>query len=188
MVDHNTHTPTLAGHEGGQNPHKPATRADLFARLNALSIATKTVDHPPVYTVAESEAVELEIPGGHTKNLFLKDSKGALFLVVAESHTPVDLKAMSKRLGAGRFSFGKPELLMQVLGVTPGSVTAFALMNDTLGRVKVVIDELLMRHDVINAHPLDNAATTSIAREDLFQFISACGHTPHIAALVSEEA
>ena len=166
---------------------KPATRGDLMAFLAGLGIDTRTVDHPPVFTVAESDAIEREIPGGHTKNLFLKDSKGRLFLVVAESHTRVDLKALSARLGAGRFSFGKPDLLMEVLGVTPGSVTAFAAMNDTAGRVSFVVDDNLMRHDSVNCHPLENDATTNIARDDLFRFLSACGHEPRIAPLGSDD-
>jgi Ala-tRNA(Pro) deacylase len=162
---------------------KPATRAELFAVLADLGIETTTVDHPPVFTVAESEALERGISGGHTKNLFLKDNKGKLFLVIAESHTKVDLKALTKRLGAGRFSFGKPDLLMEVLGVTPGSVTAFAAMNDRAGQVSVVVDDRLMHHDTVNCHPLENAATTNIARADLFRFLSACGHAPHVCNL-----
>lgn len=164
----------------------PATRQDLFAILDRLGIRTRTVDHAPVFTVAESEALERDIPGGHTKNLFLKDNKGKLFLVVAESHTQVDLKAVSHRLGAGRFSFGKPDLLMEVLGVAPGSVTAFAVMNDVSRRVSVVIDARLMQFDTVNCHPLANAATTNIARTDLFRFLSACGHEPRVMALGAE--
>jgi Ala-tRNA(Pro) deacylase len=166
--------------------HRPVTRAELFAHLARLGIETVTVDHPAVFTVAESEALERAIAGGHTKNLFLKDAKGALFLVVAESHTAVDLKALSQRLGAARFSFGKPDLLMQRLGVTPGSVTAFAALNDHECCVTVVVDVSLMRHEMVNCHPLDNAATTSIAREDLFRFLSASGHPPRVLALGSD--
>jgi len=106
-----------------------------------------------------------------------------IHLVIAESHTKVDLKALTKRLGAGRFSFGKPDLLMEVLGVTPGSVTAFAAMNDRAGQVSVVVDDRLMHHDTVNCHPLENAATTNIARADLFRFLSACGHAPHVCNL-----
>ena len=156
----------------------PASRQELFARLAALGIATETHEHAAVFTVAESEALERGIPGGHTKNLFLKDAKGALFLLIAESHTQVDLKTVSQRLGAGRFSFGKAELLMEVLGVTPGSVTAFAVINDREQRVRVAIDAALLRHEMLNAHPLENTATTSIARDDLLRFIRACGHEP----------
>ncbi|MGJ0557707.1 prolyl-tRNA synthetase associated domain-containing protein [Methylocystis sp.] len=161
----------------------PATRQDLSARLDELGISTTTVEHEPVFTVAESERLEREIDGAHTKNLFLKDDAGALFLVVARSATRVDLKALSRRLGAGRFSFGKPELLMEVLGVPPGSVTAFAVINDPEARVRLVLDEALMSFDSINCHPLENTATTNIARADLLRFIRACGHEPSIAVL-----
>lgn len=161
----------------------PATRDDLFARLEAMGIRTTTTDHPAVFTVAESEELHRRIAGAHTKNLFLKDAKGALFLVVAEAHTNIDLKSLPKILGCGRLSFGKAELLMEVLGITPGAVTAFAVINDLAGRVSVVIDEHLMRQESINCHPLVNTATTSIARGDLLRFIRACGHEPRIAKL-----
>jgi Ala-tRNA(Pro) deacylase len=161
----------------------PATRAELMARLDQLRIVTRTVEHQAVFTVAESDAVSRDISGGHTKNLFLKDSKGALFLVVAEAHTAVDLKGLHKILGCGRFSFGKPDLLMSVLGVPPGSVTAFSLINDADRLVSVVIDKALMAFDAINCHPLTNTATTTISREDLFRFMRATGHEPRIAQL-----
>lgn len=161
----------------------PKTRSELFDRLRELGITTKTIEHPAVFTVAESEALERYIPGGHTKNLFLKDAKGRLFLVVAKSTTRVDLKALPKTLGCARFSFGKPELLMEVLGVTPGSVTAFSLINDPAQRVTVIVDQALMQHDTINCHPLENTATTNIARDDLVAFMRACGHDPRIEVL-----
>jgi Ala-tRNA(Pro) deacylase len=149
-------------------------------RLAELGIVTTTVEHPAVFTVAESEAVSRSIPGGHTKNLFLKDAKGALFLVIAEAHTAVDLKGLHKVLGCARLSFGKADLLMEVLGVPPGSVTAFSLINDPDQRVSVVLDATLMAHATINCHPLVNTATTSILREDLLHFIQATGHTPNV--------
>lgn len=161
----------------------PASRDDLFAYLAGLGIATSTVEHAAVFSVAESEELERDLPGGHTKNLFLKDSDGALFLVIAHAHAKVDLKWLSRSLGAGRFSFGKPELLAEVLGVPPGSVTALALINDTANRVQVIVDKALMRHDTVNCHPLENTATTNIARDDLLRFIRATGHEPRIAAL-----
>jgi Ala-tRNA(Pro) deacylase len=161
----------------------PATRQDLFARLAELGIVTHTVEHEPVFTVAESSKLERESPGAHTKNLFLKDERGELFLVVAKSSTRVDLKGLARTLAAGRLSFGSPELMMEVLGVRPGSVTAFAVMNDAANRVRVVVDADLMTHDSINCHPLENTATTNIARDDLLRFIRACGHEPRIAAL-----
>ncbi|KAB2941616.1 MAG: prolyl-tRNA synthetase associated domain-containing protein [Hyphomicrobium sp.] len=161
----------------------PASRQDLFARLAELGIRTTTVEHEPVFTVAESSRLERELPGAHTKNLFLKDEDGSLFLVVAMASTRVDLKALARTLGAGRFSFGKPELLLDALGVPPGSVTAFAVINDTRQRVHLVFDAELMQHETINCHPLENAATTNIARDDLLRFIRACGHEPRITVL-----
>ncbi len=176
----------LDEHDAPGRLRPPATRADLFARLAGLGIATRTIDHAPVFTVAESGAIEREMPGGHTKNLFLADNRGGLYLVIAESHTRVDLKALARRLGAGRFSFGKPELLADTLGVTPGSVTAFAVMNDLDQRVSVVVDTRLMAFETVNCHPLENAATTNIARDDLFRFLSATGHAPRVLALGSD--
>ena len=161
----------------------PATRQDLFRRLTELHIETRTVEHEPLFTVAESSKLERELPGAHTKNLFLKDEGGELYLIVAASTTRVDLKVLARTLRAGRFSFGKPELLMQALGVPPGSVTALAVINDPERRVRLVIDAELMQHETINCHPLENTATTNIARDDLLRFIRASGHEPRIAAL-----
>ncbi len=108
----------------------------LFARLEDLGIASTTIEHAPMFTVGQSQALRGTIPGAHTKNLFLKDKDGRLVLVVAKEDTCVDLKALAKRLGFGRFSFGKPELLKAVLGIEPGSVTAFALINETSRRAR----------------------------------------------------
>lgn len=163
----------------------PASRHDLFARLEELGIATETVDHAAVFTVAESSKLERDLPGGHTKNLFLKDKKGALFLVVALGRAQIDLKTLHKKLGCDRLSFGRPEQLMEVLGVPAGSVTPFALINDKARRVTVILDADMMRHERLNYHPLENTATTNIAREDLMAFIRACGHEPRIVALAS---
>jgi Ala-tRNA(Pro) deacylase len=163
-------------------------QSDLFARLDRLGIATSTVEHPPVFTVAESSALDRRIPGGHTKNLFLKDAKGRLFLVIAHAETRVDLKRLPALIGSARLSFGRPELLMEALGVTPGSVTAFAVMNDEQRRVGVVLDKALMGFGTINCHPLVNSATTSIARDDLLRFIRACGHEPTILYVGSNES
>jgi Ala-tRNA(Pro) deacylase len=164
----------------------PASRQDLFARLAELGIKTQTVEHPATFTVAESEKLGPTLPGADTKNLFLRDEDGVLFLVIAKSTTRVDLKALSRRLGAKRFSFGKPELLIEALGVPPGSVTPFALINDRSQQVRPVIDRELMNADSINCHPLENTATTNIARDDLIKFIRACGHEPTIATLGAE--
>ncbi len=169
-----------------QSPAK--TRDDLFSLLDDLGIATTTTEHEAVFTVAESTQLERNLPGGHTKNLFLKDAKGRLFLVIAQSHTVVDLKSLHRTLGTARFSFGRPELLMEVLGVPAGSVTAFSLINDPTGRVSVVVDAALMGYDSINCHPLTNTATTNIAREDLIKFIRATGHEPRIETLAETQA
>jgi Ala-tRNA(Pro) deacylase len=143
------------------------------------------VEHDAVFTVAESARLEHRLPGGHTKNLFLKDKKSRLFLVVALDGTTIDLKALHKSLDSDRLSFGKPDLLMQVLGVPPGSVTPFALINDTGARVTVVLDADMMRHERLNFHPLENTATTNIAREDLIRFIRSCGHDPRIVTMAA---
>lgn len=157
-----------------------ATRQDLLDRLTSLGIRTTTLDHPAVFTVAESSGVEKQLPGGHTKNLFLKCKKGNIYLVVALNDAAIDLKSLHKRIDAGRLSFGSAELLDVLLGVKPGSVTPFALINDTGQRVTVILDEAMMRHDLLNYHPMENTATTNIAREDLLRFIRSCGHEPKI--------
>ncbi|MFT0859928.1 prolyl-tRNA synthetase associated domain-containing protein [Ancylobacter sp. G4_0304] len=162
----------------------PLSRDALFARLEALGIATRTVEHPPLFTVEDSQALRGDIPGGHTKNLFLKDKKGSLFLVVVEEEAKVDLKSLHQPLGAAsRLSFGSAELLEEVLGVKPGAVTAFGPVNDRQGRVTVVLDAELMAHDVINCHPLVNTATTTIASADLIRFLRDTGHEPLILAV-----
>ena len=155
----------------------PKTEAELFAFLADLGISVSTVRHPPLYTVADSQSLRGEIPGGHTKNLFLKDKKDNFFLVSVGEDAVVDLKQVHTIIGAAsRVSFGKPEMLMELLGVIPGAVTVFGLINDTQRRVKVVLDQDLMAHDVINAHPLINEATTSITSADLIRFVEATGH------------
>lgn len=164
------------------------TRTDLFSLLDQLDIKTETLEHPAVFTVAQSQDIETALPGGHTKNLFLKDAKDRLFLVVALATAPIDLKRLPARIGSARLSFGKSELLQEVLGVTPGSVTVFSLINDPERRVNVVLDGALMAHDPINAHPLENTATTSIGRADLLKFIAACGHEPKIVILDAPES
>jgi Ala-tRNA(Pro) deacylase len=161
----------------------PATPEALFARLDALAIPHRTHHHPPLHTVAESVSLRGTLPGGHCKSLFLIDRKGGLWLVVVLEDRRLDLKALSELLGAPRFSFASPERLLAALGVTPGSVTPFALMNDTAQAVKVVLDEAMLRHRPLNYHPLVNIATTAVAPEDLLRFIAACGHTPRIVAL-----
>jgi Ala-tRNA(Pro) deacylase len=165
----------------------PKTRDELLDFLGTLGIAVKTHDHAPVFTVEEAQRVHGDIPGGHCKNLFCKDEKGALWLIVALEDAVINLKAAPARIGSKRLTFGKPDLLMEILGVEPGSVTPFGLINDSETKVNVILDEAMMRHRVLNYHPLRNDATTSIASADLLTFIQACGHMPRVVA-VSETA
>jgi Ala-tRNA(Pro) deacylase len=159
----------------------PATPDELFAFLARLGIAHSTVSHPPLFTVEQSRDLRGQIPGAHTKNLFLIDRKDRLFLVVAEESADIDLKSLHRHIGAsGRLSFGKPELLRAALGVEPGSVTAFAAMNDTEGRVSVLIDSALAAQDELNCHPLVNTGTTRLATVDLLRFLRETGHEPRI--------
>jgi len=162
---------------------RPAGREDLERRLAELGIATSTVEHPPVFTVEEARALRGEIAGGHCKNLFLKDKKNAIWLVVALEETFVDLKRLPALIGSARLSFGRAELLVEVLGVEPGSVTPFALINDKERLVNVVLEAAMMRHDLLNYHPLVNSATMSIAAPDLVKFIRDCGHEPKVVEL-----
>jgi Ala-tRNA(Pro) deacylase len=146
----------------------PLSPDDLFAKLAALGMAVTTVKHPPLFTVEQSKSLRGELPGGHTKNLFLKDKKDCMWLVTAEEDRPIDLKALGTALGAsGRVSFGSPERLMRHVGVIPGAVTPFGLANDIEGQVSFVTNE----------------ATTAIAREDFLRFMAAIGHAPRLLAL-----
>ncbi len=158
-------------------------RKTLFARLEELGIATTTVEHAPLFTVEQSGALRMSLPGAHTKSLFLTDRDGSMILVVAKDDTRVDLKALAKRLAAGRFSFGKGEQLEAVLGVPPVSVTPLALINGSAAAVIVVVDKALLDFAEVNCHPLENTATTRLATQDLIRFIKACGHEPLIIPL-----
>jgi Ala-tRNA(Pro) deacylase len=142
------------------------------------------VEHPPLFTVEDSRALRGDIPGGHCKNLFMKDKKGRLFLLVLEEDTIVDLKRVHERIGGqGRVSFGSSELLDEVWGVRPGAVTPFGAINDSGGRVTVVLDAEMMSHDRLNFHPLVNTRTTGLASPDLTKFLRATGHEPVLVAL-----
>jgi len=158
----------------------PARPEDLFARLAELGIETRTRHHPPVFTVEEAKRLRGDIPGVHCKNLLLADHKGRLWLVVAREDTALDLKALRGRLGAGRLSFARPERLRAALGIGPGEVSPFAVVNDAEGSVRVAIEKAMMEEGPLNFHPLTNAATTAIAPEDLLAFLRACGHDPLI--------
>ncbi len=158
-----------------------ASYEELMERLDSLAIRTTTVSHPPLYTVADSQKLRGEIAGGHIKNLFVKDKKGALFLITLEEDATVDLKTIHTLIGAsGRVSFCNAEQLMTHLGVIPGAVTPFGLINDASQAVTMVFDAQLLNHDVINAHPLVNDRTTAIGRDDLLRFVRATGHEPRV--------
>ena len=157
-----------------------AAEAELFARLDQLGITSQTFHHPPAFTVEEAKLLRGRLPGAHCKSLFLKDRSGQLWLVVCLEDRRVDLKLLEKRIGAGRLSFGKPELLLEVLGVTPGSVTPFGLINDTGHRVKVVLDRQMLAETPLNYYPLKNDRTTQLAPADLLRFIESCGHAPEL--------
>jgi Ala-tRNA(Pro) deacylase len=155
-------------------------RAALFAHLDALGVAHSTLDHPPVFRVEEGQAIKAALPGGHTKNLFLKDSRGQLWLICALGETPIDLKRLPAVLGSGRLSFGSPQLMLETLGVTPGSVTAFGLVNDEGRRVRLVLDAALAAADPVNFHPLANDATTAVSQQGFRRFLASLDIAPMI--------
>lgn len=163
----------------------PATPETVFAALDKLGIRHSTVSHEPLFTVEQSQALRGSIPGAHTKNLFLKDRKDAMFLVTVLEDAVVDLKTLPDRIGSHRLSFGSAERLMTFLGIEPGSVSPLAAINDTDRKVSVILDAALMRHDVINAHPLINTMTTSLKREDLVAFLASVGHPPQVLQVSS---
>jgi len=160
-----------------------ATQEELFKKLDELGIAYKTHHHAPVFTVEEAQAETDQIPGGHCKNLFLKDKTGDLYLVVCLQETAIDLKAFRKLVGARNLSFGKPDLLYEILGVEPGSVTPFSLINDKARKVSVILEKRMMEHDLLNYHPLQNVMTTQISSTALEAFIADCGHSVRILEL-----
>jgi len=168
----------------------PKSRADLLALLDRLGVAHRTLDHPAIFTVEDGRDLKSSMPGAHTKNLFLKDKKGALTLVSALADTRVDLVGLGKVIGAkGRLSFGRPDLMVQTLGVIPGAVTPFALINNSARALAhVVFDAALMVCDPIWFHPLENTASTAIAADDLLKFAENCGFKPHILDLTPAAA
>ncbi|MEN3793110.1 prolyl-tRNA synthetase associated domain-containing protein [Fulvimarina sp. MAC3] len=164
------------------------TRDDLMEFFAEHDIEVTTVDHPALFTVDESRSVRGDIPGAHTKNLFLKDKKGRIFLVVAEEDSEVALKSLHKKIGgSGRLSFASADQMRDLLGVEPGSVTAFGVVNDTAHLVNVVLDERLGEYDIVNGHPLTNTATTSLRYEDLLRFFRLTGHAILVTKLGDDD-
>ena len=163
------------------------TRNGVLEYFNKCGFLTETIDHPPLFTVGESQELRGELEGGHTKNLFLKDKKGNHFLLTAQEDSVINLKTLHRLLGGtGRLSFGNAEKLQEYLGVTPGAVTALGVINDRQNRVKFVIDQRLLENNKINCHPLSNESTTTLLRDDLLSFARACGHDPQIVDLDAE--
>jgi len=164
-------------------PSPQAREEAVYVRLRQLGIAWKAFEHVPVFTVEQSQSLRGIVPGGHTKNLFLKDRKDGLWLVVTRENARVDLKTLAREMGQQRFSFGSGELLVETLGVPPGSVTPFALINDAPPRVNVILDEKMMANEVLNFHPLRNDRTTAITSAELLKFIRSTEHEPRVLAL-----
>jgi Ala-tRNA(Pro) deacylase len=161
----------------------PATPQDLFAFLDSLGIVYRTVTHPPLFTVADSQKLRGTIPGAHTKNLLLRDKHDTVVLAVALEDAIIDLKGLHRRLGAARFSFASAALMRALIGVEPGAVTPFAAINDAAGRVSVVLDAAMMVEPILNYHPLVNTMTTALSGGDLVRFLEATGHRPRIVAM-----
>lgn len=153
-------------------------RAGLIAFFDAHGVDHSTTDHEAVFRVGEGEGIKDGIPGAHTKNLFLKDAKGRLWLISAKDDTVIDLKRLHGVIGSARLSFGPAELMVETLGVTPGSVTAFGLVNDTEGRITFVLDKALADAAQVNFHPLTNTATTTVSQAGFRAFLAALGRTP----------
>ncbi len=162
---------------------EPKTPQQLFDLLDDLGIETETVSHQPVFTVEQAKELRGTLPGAHSKNLFLRNKKSQMFLLVALEDRSIDLKALGDQLGIGRLSFGSPDRLMTYLGVIPGAVSPFAAINDNTNEVRVFLDRGLLDSNRLNFHPLDNAQTTGIDTDDLLRFLEATGHAPEIVDL-----
>jgi Ala-tRNA(Pro) deacylase len=166
----------------------PTSPDQLIARLAELGIESHTIDHAPVFTVEESRDLRGQMPGGHVKNLFLRNRKEDMWLVTVEESKRVDLKALGELLtgatgGQAKLSFGSAERLMQYLGVIPGAVTPFAVINDKGRAVRMVLDGDLLKYDVVHAHPLVNFKATAVKPQDLLRFLEAEGHPPQVIAV-----
>ncbi len=154
------------------------TAATLIDYLDQLGLETTTIDHDPVYTVEEARRLRGALPGSHSKSLFLRNKKGVMWLVTTDADRKIDLKRLGESLGVGRVGFGSPERLMTYLGVIPGAVTPFAVVNDAAGNVRVALDREMLEHEPLNFHPLDNTKTTTIGTADLLRFFAAVDHEP----------
>jgi Ala-tRNA(Pro) deacylase len=164
-------------------PDPEVREAAVYARFESLGVAWKTVSHRPVFTVEDSADVYAILSGAHTKNLFLKDAKGGVWLVCLRADIRLDLKALSKQLRAPRFSFGSADLLIATLGIAPGAVNPFALMNDSDGKVTAVLDKGMLAMSPVNFHPMRNDRTCAISAEGLLAFVRSTGREPVVAVM-----
>ncbi len=158
----------------------PATSLDLIERLRQLEIEVPVLEHEAVYTVEEAKAVRGDLEGCHTKNLFVRNKKEAMWLVTCLADRTVDLRWLGEHIGGGRLSFGSARRLMKYLGITPGAVSPFAVVNDTERKVRVVLDREVLKREPINFHPLDNRLTVTIGAQDFLRFLEAERHSPQI--------
>jgi len=174
------------------NDPNPATPADLLAKLTTLGLQYREHRHDAVFTVEEAKDLRGSLPGAHCKCLFVRDKKGASFLVVCLEDRRLDMKALASLLGAKRLSFASPERLHAQLGVEPGSVTPFAAINDQAARhdnqqpfkpVTIVLDSEMMQADLVNYHPLINTSTIALSPSELLRFLDATDHQPLITDL-----
>jgi Ala-tRNA(Pro) deacylase len=154
-------------------------QAELYALLNEHAIAYAHHTHPPLFTVADSQSLRGELPGGHVKNMFMKDKKGAIWLATCMEDRRIRIRDLEKEISARNLSFAKEPLLWEMLGVRPGAVTPFGLINDRAGqRVRIALDVQMLEHDPLNFHPLHNEATTAISKEGFLKFLTLTGHDP----------
>ena len=163
----------------------PTSPEQLLDLLDTLGIRYQLHHHKAVFSVAESLDIERDMTGIHCRNLFLRDKKGTMFLVSAANETKIDLKKLSDLLAAGRFSFGSPERLWTYLGVRPGSVCPYAIINDTGKAVTLILDAAMMKGEIVNFHPLMNTMTIGVRPEDLIKFVRSTGHEPRVVDLTS---
>ena len=168
------------------SPHP--SEPELYALLDQLGISHHTEEHRAVFTVAEGADVKARLPGGHTKNLFLKDKSGAYVLISALGSTEIRLNKLHKRIGTKRLSFGKPDALLEMLGVVPGSVTVFSVLNDKRCQVRLILDQALFEHHAVWFHPMRNTASTRVAPKDLIRFAEAVGHPPTLIDFTQEDS
>ena len=153
------------------------TKADVYALLDTRGIEYEAVEHPPVFTVEEAQArARLPFAEREAKNLFLRDPKHRnYYLVTVPDTKPVDLKVLQERLGSKRLSFASPADLADKIGIYPGAVTPFAVLNDETRRVQVALDTDFERWGWIGCHPCSNTASVHLRTADLAALIKEHG-------------